>query len=112
MGTLSSMMRCGRFIDEFQADVLKVYGLPTTPWLKGQWLQEDVECRVRMKIDLEFPDGMFVEATVAGPIFYDAEASDSDNVEALVQAMDVENGLGREEIEVRLRKIGLIAGKR
>lgn len=111
MGGIANLSRCNRFISEFQDDILHVYGLPGETWIRGQWLEQSLDGRVEMRIDLRLSDGSDVTAVV-GPTFFDANLSTTENVDLLEEAMDVSNGLSRAEIERRMKVIGLISEER
>ena len=107
MGDMSMYRRCDAFVKEFQEDILRVYGLPEAPNIKGQWIGENDSFQVRHWIELQF-EKFAIEAIVQGPIFYDAMSSDEDNVSYMEEAMNVDGGLERAEIEARMRRAGLI----
>ena len=109
MGSISNQSRCDKFIDEFHDDIMRVYGLPAAPWLAGQYLEGDLDGRVKLHIDLRLADGSMVSAVVEGPTFYAADAMDEDNVDYFAEAMDVAKGLSREDIVKRMVDAKLIS---
>jgi hypothetical protein len=111
MGQMAKWNRIERFIEEFQQDILRVYGLPIAAWLRRQWLDADVDGRVGLHVELRTDDGSCIEAVVQGPTYFYVDACDDENLEVLVEAMDVREGIDREEILARMRKAGLIANE-
>lgn len=107
MGSISNYGRCGKFMTEFEEDILKVYALPSAPWIKRQYLEVDSQERVALYITL-LVNNAEVDAILCTPIFYDANADDETNLGCLDEAMDCEGGLESDVIRKRMFEAGLI----